>query len=390
MGDDEGKEHECEDGVSWETCARRADARVRDAMAILSARDESLHSSDLKRAKTRECEGDLRRLASENADARACGANASVEASEGENEGEGEGGAAGHGRREAEDAGERARSAREIVDLGRELENVLESEREMRRELERELRARDAEHANALEALEAKARGAEAAREEAMAEARELQSELNRVETVTRQEENVARLRLEAEHEVRVGRLATELDRVRGELEARSSALENERQKASKASDELKRVRDELVVRLNSDSSLLLETISSLDVAIGACGESLRRADAPAPRMSQIVPSHRDRTSVDTSSTPANSALATATKPSLRNAVSLDSSISSRLSHRTGALRPEASPAQTTSRRLVHAQAPPDRRTKPVTSLRGVVGYANIYAEERLTKRAIV
>ena len=254
------------------------------------------------------------------------------------------------------------------------LENVLSCEREARKDLERELATRD----DAVEALEAKARATEAAREEAIAEARRLQGEVSRVETVTRQEENVTRLRLEAEHEVRVGRLATELDRVRGELEARNTALEEERQKAAAASDELKRVRDELIMRLNKESHAFLETISSVNEAIGACGENLRLAQAPVPRMSQSVPSHRDRASIDIAApTPVSPS------PTIKSAGRSEQiSSPSRVSHR--AIAPHAPP-----QRRLQMQAQPDRRMKPVASQKGVVGYANIYAEERLARRAI-
>ena len=117
---------------------------------------------------------------------------------------------------------------------------------------------------------------ARACRAEAEAETFRLRDEIERIETVIRQEEGVVRLRLEAEHEVRVGRLATELDRVRGELENCAEELRRERERDSATVHELDRVRDELIGRLREEMKTALASIDCVSEAVGAVSKDLR------------------------------------------------------------------------------------------------------------------
>ena len=64
--------------------------------------------------------------------------------------------------------------------------------------------------------------------EEARQEAARSADALARAEEAIRQEETVARLKLEAEHNAKVSRLATEIDRLRDELEQRTNSMGNE------------------------------------------------------------------------------------------------------------------------------------------------------------------
>ena len=364
---------ETSSGASWDACARRADARVRECMVGAIFSDTSTATTEVDICGT-SSHGDH---VCTNCDI-PTSTDATVAAAA---ENDDEDAASQHDdmKRHFAEEGEEAPSSEETATyIEREmivhLESVLSCERDARKDLEGELAARD----DAIEELEAKTRRLES---EAISEARRLQSEVNRVETVTRQEENVTRLRLEAEHEVRVGRLATELDRVRGQLEARETELENERQKAKKASDELNRVREELIVRLNSESNAFMETISSINEAIAACGENLQPDHPPPiPRMSQSVPSHRDRASIGTAQT-APVPLLSSTKTASRVE---QTSLSSRVGQRTNVHQPPRARFH-----MLHGAQPQNRRMKPVSSQKGVVGYANIYAEERLAKRAI-
>ncbi|CAL54753.1 unnamed product [Ostreococcus tauri] len=264
------------------------------------------------------------------------------------------------------------------------LAQALEDERTKRQSLEGELDAKDAVHANALEALAQKMRDAEAGRAEAEAEVSHLRSELARMETVIRQEEGVIRLRLEAEHEVRVGRLATELDRVRGELEARSRDLEETFERNEKTFEELERVREHLLGRLKTETQGILGTVDRVFDVFGSISKSLHRIDAETPRVSQIVPSKRDRTLVIDVAKHASRGHALATSdPSTPT-----NSRSSRRSGNVNAFIPPgrrdtssgatASQQQSASRRF-QLSAHPDRRAKPVTSNKGLVGYANAH-----------
>lgn len=382
--DDDGGDNTVKDNsetssdASWDACARRADARVRACMmgAIFSDTSTATTGVDICGTSSHDDHVCTDRDIPTTTDATVVAA-AAATAHDDESI---EDAARQHDdmKRHFAQEGEEAPSSEETgKSIEREmivhLESVLSCERDARKDLERELAARD----DAIEELEAKTRRLES---EAISEARRLQSEVNRVETVTRQEENVTRLRLEAEHEVRVGRLATELDRVRGQLEARETELENERQKAKKASDELNRVREELIVRLNSQSNAFMETISSINEAIATCGENLQPDHPPpSPRMSQSVPSHRDRASIDIAQT-APVPLLSSTKTASRVE---PTSLSSRVGQRMNAHQPPRARLH-----MLHSQ-PQNRRMKPVSSQKGVVGYANIYAEERLAKRAI-
>ena len=378
-GDDTLKDtSETSSDASWDACARRADARVRACMVGAIFRNTSTATTEENICGS-SCHDD--HVCTDCDIPATTDATFAAAAAENDDEAIEDADAASQHddmKRHFAEEGEEAPSSEETANcIEREmivhLESVLSCERDARKDLERELAARD----DALVQLEAKTRRLES---EAISEARKLQSEVNRVETVTRQEENVTRLRLEAEHEVRVGRLATELDRVRGQLEARETELENERQKAKRASDELNRVREELIVKLNSESNAFMETISSINEAIAACGENLQPDHPPPiPRMSQSVPSHRDRASIGIAQT-APVPLLSSTKTA--NHVE-PTSLSSRVGQRTNAHQPPRARFH-----MVHAQ-PQNRRMKTVSSQKGVVGYANIYAEERLAKRAI-
>ena len=190
-----------------------------------------------------------------------------------------------------------------------------------------------------------------------------------RGETVIRQEESVIRLRLEAEHEVRVGRLATELDRVRGELEARSSELRDARANDAKTFDALNRVREELLGRLKSETQKLLGTIDCVCDAMDSASKSLHRDGVAAtPRISQSVPSRRERTLVvDTKQSRGHGAVGTP-EPGTPT--------SSQSRHRAVA---SSSVAQQNAQRRLHLSAQSDRLRKPIASQKGLVGYANIY-----------
>lgn len=252
-----------------------------------------------------------------------------------------------------------AEDAREL-DV-RALVRALEDERANRQKLEAEMDARDASRAAELEALAAKMRDADAGRAEAEAESSHLRGELARIETVIRQEEGVIRLRLEAEHEVRVGRLATELDRVRGELEARSEDLELAIARDEKTFAELESVRENLLGRLKSETQTVLGTIDRVFEAMASASKALHRDDGETPRVSQSVPSRRDRTLVLDVSRPAARAQfsSTALNPSTpRSSRRLSGSASTQ--------------QQTPSRRIQVAQT--ERRTKPLAS-RSLVGH---------------
>ena len=160
-----------------------------------------------------------------------------------------------YGRRE--DASATRNDARERARLTRELEK----ERAQRSELENAAEMREVTWAKEREDFVSKINDAETRRAEAEAETFRLRDEIERIETVIRQEEGVVRLRLEAEHEVRVGRLATELDRVRGELENCAEELRRERERDSATVHELDRVRDELIGRLREEMKTALSSI---------------------------------------------------------------------------------------------------------------------------------
>ena len=105
-----------------------------------------------------------------------------------------------YGRRE--DASATRNDTRERARLTRELEK----ERAQRSELENAAEMREVTWAKEREDFVSKINDAETCRAEAEAETFRLRDEIERIETVIRQEEGVVRLRLEAEHEVRVGR----------------------------------------------------------------------------------------------------------------------------------------------------------------------------------------
>ena len=251
----------------------------------------------------------------------------------------------------------------------RALADALSAERAMRQGLEAAMESREVAHATERETLEARARDAEAGRVAAEAEASHLRGEIARGETVIRQEESVVRLRLEAEHEVRVGRLATELDRVRGELEARSSELRDARANDAKTFDALNRVREELLGRLKSETQKLLGTIDCVCGAMDSASKSLHRDGVAAtPRISQSVPSRRERTLVvDTKQLRGHGAVGTP-EPGTPT--------SSQSRHRAVA---SFSVAQQNAQRRLHLSAQSDRLRKPIASQKGLVGYANIY-----------
>jgi hypothetical protein len=251
----------------------------------------------------------------------------------------------------------------------RALADALSAERAMRQGLEAAMESREVAHATERETLEARARDAEAGRVAAEAEASHLRGEIARGETVIRQEESVVRLRLEAEHEVRVGRLATELDRVRGELEARSSELRDARANDAKTFDALNRVREELLGRLKSETQKLLGTIDCVCDAMDSASKSLHRDGVAAtPRISQSVPSRRERTLVvDTKQSRGHGAVGTP-EPGTPT--------SSQSRHRAVA---SSSVAQQNAQRRLHLSAQSDRLRKPIASQKGLVGYANIY-----------
>jgi len=265
----------------------------------------------------------------------------------------------------------------------RALADALSAERAMRQGLEAAMESREVAHATERETLEARARDAEAGRVAAEAEASHLRGEIARGETVIRQEESVIRLRLEAEHEVRVGRLATELDRVRGELEARSSELRDARANDAKTFDALNRVREELLGRLKSETQKLLGTIDYVCDAMNSASKSLHRDGVAAtPRISQSVPSRRERTLVvDTKQSRGHGAVGTP-EPSTPTSSQSRHRASSHATNASSSTRREvasSSQAQQNAQRRLHLSAQSDRLRKPIASQKGLVGYANIY-----------
>ena len=142
-------------------------------------------------------------------------------------------------------------------------ERQIVAEREQREKLELELKNRqqEAERTAALKAALAAERGAleaeknkvEAEIEEARADARRSAEALARAEEAIRQEETVARLKLESEHNAKVARLATEIDRLREELENRTNAMGNEmmrwKSQADAAARAVSTAKDEVLER---------------------------------------------------------------------------------------------------------------------------------------------
>ena len=241
------------------------------------------------------------------------------------------------------------------------LELELESEKQRYRQLVDDFESRECDRVSEIQALSARARNAEAARAEANAEISHLNNELSRIETVIRQEESVVRLRLEAEHEVRVGRLATELDRVRGDLEAKTAEIHEMRDGDAKTFGALNAIRDELLGKVKSEVQRLTGTIDEVYDAIGSSSRSLRRENETVPRMSQCVPSLRERSPISTTKSPRNGhALAEPSTPGRSS--SHRSSVSSQ---RRGD--------------KFQLSAFSDRKSKPVSSNKGLVGYANIH-----------
>lgn len=89
--------------------------------------------------------------------------------------------------------------------------------------------------------------------EEARQEASRSADALARAEEAIRQEETVARLKLEAEHNAKVSRLATEIDRLRDELEQRTNSMGNEmmrwKSQADAAANAVSLAKDEVMER---------------------------------------------------------------------------------------------------------------------------------------------
>jgi len=194
-----------------------------------------------------------------------------------------------YGRRGEDDA--TRNDARERARLTR----ALEEERARRDALENAAEMREVTWAKEREDFVSKIHDAETRRAEAEAETFRLRDEIERVETVVRQEEGVVRLRLEAEHEVRVGRLATELDRVRGQLENCADELRRERERDSATVRELDRVRDELIGRLREEMKTVVASIECVSDAVGSASKDLRGETPAERRVSQCVPSKRER-----------------------------------------------------------------------------------------------
>ena len=237
----------------------------------------------------------------------------------------------------------------------------LESEKQRYRQLVDDFESRDCDRVSEIQALSARARNAEAARAEAHAEISHLNNELSRIETVIRQEESVVRLRLEAEHEVRVGRLATELDRVRGDLEAKTAEIHEMRDGHAKTFGALNAIRDELLGKVKTEVQRLTGTIDEVYDAIGSSSRSLRRENETVPRISQCVPSLRERAPISTTKSPRNGhSLAEPNTPGRSS--SHRSSVSSQ---RRGD--------------KFQLSAFSDRKSKPVSSNKGLVGHANIH-----------
>lgn len=89
--------------------------------------------------------------------------------------------------------------------------------------------------------------------EEARQEAARSADALARAEEAIRQEETVARLKLEAEHNAKVSRLAAEIDRLRDELEQRTNSMGNEmmrwKSQADAAANAVSLAKDEVMER---------------------------------------------------------------------------------------------------------------------------------------------
>lgn len=89
--------------------------------------------------------------------------------------------------------------------------------------------------------------------EEARQEAARSADALARAEEAIRQEETVARLKLEAEHNAKVSRLAAEIDRLRDELEQRTNSMGNEmmrwKAQADAAANAVSLAKDEVMER---------------------------------------------------------------------------------------------------------------------------------------------
>ena len=89
--------------------------------------------------------------------------------------------------------------------------------------------------------------------EEARQEAARSADALARAEEAIRQEETVARLKLEAEHNAKVSRLASEIDRLRDELEQRTNSMGNEmmrwKSQADAAANAVSLAKDEVMER---------------------------------------------------------------------------------------------------------------------------------------------
>jgi len=218
------------------------------------------------------------------------------------------------------DARERARLTRE-----------LEEERARGDELENAAEMREVTWAKEREDFVSKIHDAETRRAEAEAETFRLRDEIERVETVVRQEEGVVRLRLEAEHEVRVGRLATELDRVRGELENCADELRRERERDSATVRKLDRVRDELIGRLREEMKTVLASIECVSDAVGTASKDLRGETPAERRVSQCVPSKRERAFfVDTRSSSSSASSSSRTYAMDHHTATISRSVSGR------------------------------------------------------------
>ena len=127
------------------------------------------------------------------------------------------------------------RKAEEMV---AEAESKIAAERAAKEAISAELNnvGHEAERNKALKAALSAEQGAlESEKNKVMAEIEEARSDANRAaealakaEEAISQEETVARLKLEAEHNAKVARLATEIDRLKEELEMRTNAMGNE------------------------------------------------------------------------------------------------------------------------------------------------------------------
>ena len=257
-----------------------------------------------------------------------------------------------YGRRE--DASATRNDTRERARLTRELEK----ERAQRSELENAAEMREVTWAKEREDFVSKINDAETCRAEAEAETFRLRDEIERIETVIRQEEGVVRLRLEAEHEVRVGRLATELDRVRGELENCAEELRRERERDSATVHELDRVRDELIGRLREEMKTALASIDCVSEAVRAVSKDLRGETPAARRVSQCVPSKRERAFVvDTRSPSSSTSSSSRTHAMDHHGVALSRSASGRSSGAHAAPTPGAQRGEPSAQRRFNAAA---------------------------------